>query len=48
MSIRWFNLLTFGNSLHNYYCKDKVASIEYLLKDNNPININSGIKETIF
>lgn len=42
-SIRWFNLLTFGNSLHEYYCKDQTKTMEYLLKNNNPINLN--IKE---
>ena len=44
MSIRWFNLLTFGNSFHEYYCKDPVATIYYLLKDNNPVNLNFNIE----
>ena len=36
-------MLTFGNSLHEYYCKDQTKTMKYLLNNNNPINLN--IKE---
>jgi len=47
-SIRWYNLLTFGNSLHEFYCKDQTKFMEYLLKNNNPINLNNEILSNNF
>ena len=43
MSIRWFNLLTFETPFMNIIV-DPVATIYYLLKDNNPVNLNFNIE----
>lgn len=39
-SIRWFNLLTFGNSFHKDYCVSESETIENILIGKNPIESN--------
>ena len=39
-SIRWFNLLTFGNSFHKDYCSNEDETLENILIGKNPVENN--------
>ena len=41
-SIRWFNLLTFGNSFHKDYCINEGEIVKNILIGKNPIENNSN------